>query len=43
MRTLSGWVYVAFVTDVNSRLIVGWQTFTSLYTNLALDALNMGI
>ena len=36
-------VYVAFVTDVNSRLIVGWQTFTSLYTNLALDALNMGI
>lgn len=35
--------HVAFVTDVNSRLIVGWQTFTSLYTNLALDALNMGI
>ena len=43
VRTLSGWVYVAFVTDVNSRLIVGWQTFTSLYTDLALDALNMGI
>lgn len=43
VRTLSGWVYVAFVTDVNSRRIVGWQTSTSLYTDLALDALNMGI
>ncbi|WP_128683545.1 hypothetical protein [Actinomyces qiguomingii] len=26
VRTLSGWVYVAFVTDVYSRRIVGWQT-----------------
>ena len=42
-RTFSGWVYVAFVTDVSSRRIVGWQTSTSLYTDLALDALNMGI
>lgn len=43
VRTFSGWVYVAFVTDVNSRRIVGWQTSTSLYTDLALDALNMGV
>lgn len=43
VRTFSGWVYVAFVTDVNSRRIVGWQTSTSLYIDLALDALNMGI
>lgn len=43
VRTLSGWVYVAFVTDVYSRRIVGWQTSTSLYTDLALDALKMGI
>ena len=43
VRTLSGWVYVAFVTDVYSRRIVGWQTSTSLYTDLALDALRMGI
>ena len=43
MRTFSGWVYVAFVTDVYSRRIVGWQTSTSLYTGLALDALKMAI
>jgi len=40
---MSGWVYVAFITDVYSRRIVGWQTSTSLYTDLALDALRMGI
>lgn len=28
VRTFSGWVYVAFVTDVFSRRIVGWQTST---------------
>lgn len=43
VRTLSGWVYVAFVLDVFSRRIVGWQTSTRMYTDLALDALNMGI
>ncbi len=43
VHTLSGRVYVAFVTDVCSRRIVGWQTSTSLYTDLALDALRMGI
>lgn len=43
VRTYSGWVYVAFVTDVYSRRIVGWQTSTSLYTDLALDALKMVI
>lgn len=43
MRTLSGWVYVAFVTDVASRTIVGWQASSSLRTDLALDALNMAV
>ncbi|RLP11435.1 IS3 family transposase [Propionibacterium australiense] len=43
VRTFSGWVHVAFVTDVYSRRIIGWQTSTSLYTDLALDALRMGI
>ena len=43
VRTFSGWVYVAFITDVYSRRIVGWQTSTSLYTDLALDALKMAI
>jgi putative transposase len=43
IRTFSGWVYAAFVLDVFSRRIVGWRLCTSLYTDLALDALNMGI
>lgn len=43
VKTHAGWVYVAFVTDVYSRRILGWQTSTSLYTDLALDALKMAI
>jgi putative transposase len=43
VRTFAGWVYAAFVLDVFSRRIVGWQVSTSLYTELALDALEMGI
>jgi putative transposase len=43
VRTYSGWVYAAFVLDVFSRRIVGWQLSKNLYTDLALDALNMGI
>src|SRR3954447_11788967 len=43
LRTSVGWVYAAFVLDVHSRLIVGWQVATSLYTDLALDALKMAI
>jgi putative transposase len=43
IRTFTGWVYAAFVLDVFSRRIVGWQLSTSLHTDLALDALEMGI
>lgn len=43
IRTFSGWVYAAFVIDVFSRMVVGWQVGTSLYTDLALDALEMAI
>jgi putative transposase len=43
VKTHAGWVYAAFVLDVFSRRIVGWQLSTNLYTDLALDALNMGI
>jgi putative transposase len=43
VRTTAGWVYAAFILDVFSRMIVGWQVATSLYTDLALDALQMAI
>lgn len=41
--TAAGWVYAAFVIDVFARMVVGWQVATSLYTDLALDALQMAI
>lgn len=43
VHTFTGWIYVAFVTDVFNREIVGWQVSRSLHTDLALDALKMGI
>jgi putative transposase len=43
VRTWSGFIYVAFVTDVYSRMIVGWQASRSLRTDLALDALEQAI
>jgi putative transposase len=41
IRTCSGWVYAAFVQDVCTRRIVGWQVAEHLRTELALDALQM--
>ena len=44
VRAFSGWVYVAFVTDVYSRRIIGWQTtYRPVCTDLALDALEMAV
>ena len=43
VKTHSGWVYVAFVVDVCSRYVVGWQVSRSLRTDLALDALEMAL
>jgi putative transposase len=43
VKTFTGWVYVAFVIDVYSRTVVGWQTSTSLRSDLAIDALEMAI
>lgn len=42
-RTFAGWVYAAFVIDVYARRVVGWQLSKSLRTDLALDALEMGL
>ncbi len=38
VRTAAGWVYAAFVLDVFSRMIVGWQVATSLYTQRLAEA-----
>jgi putative transposase len=39
VATWIGFVYVAFVSDLFSRRIVGWRASTSLRADLALDAL----
>jgi putative transposase len=41
--TWGGWLYVAFILDVYSRMIVGWQIADHLRTDLVLDALEMAI
>jgi putative transposase len=43
VRTFRGFVYTAFVTDLFSRKIVGWQVSGTLRADLALDALEMAI
>ena len=44
VRTFSGWVYAAFVTDVHPRRIISWQTtYRPVCTDLALDALKMTV
>ncbi len=43
VKTHSGWVYVAFIVDVFSRFVVGWQASRSLRADLALDALEMAL
>ncbi len=43
VATWVGTVYVAFIIDVFSRFIVGWQAATTMRTELVLDALEMAI
>lgn len=43
VATWRGFVYVAFVIDVFSRMIVGWRATTHLRAELAMDALNQAV
>jgi transposase InsO family protein len=43
VATWRGVVYVAFVIDVFSRLIVGWRASSTMRTDLVLDALEQAI
>jgi len=43
VATWTGFVYVAFITDVFSRKIVGWRVSNSLRSDLALDALEQAL
>lgn len=41
--TWQGWLYVAFVLDVYSRRIVGWNASATMTTELTLRALEMAV
>jgi putative transposase len=41
LRTWTGFVYLAFILDCYSRMLVGWQLASHLRTELVLDALEM--
>lgn len=43
VSTWSGFVYLAFATDLYTRRIVGWRASNSLRTDLTLDALEQAI
>ena len=43
VHTQSGWIYVAFVIDVYSRMIVGWCVSTQMTTNMVLNALEQAL
>jgi putative transposase len=43
VRTLEGFLYLAFILDVHSRRIVGWAMEGHLRTELVVDALQMAV
>ena len=43
VATWRGFVYVAFVIDVFSRMVVGWRVSNSLRSDLVLDALEQAL
>jgi putative transposase len=43
IATGEGWLYLAAVLDLHTRKIVGWSMRERLYTEIALEALNMAI
>jgi transposase InsO family protein len=43
LRTDQGWLYLATVIDLATRMVIGWQLATHLRTSLVIDALTMAI
>lgn len=43
MRTQPGWTSAAFVLDVFSRMVLGWQISIWTRTDIAADHLDMGL
>lgn len=43
VATWIGFVFVAFITDAFSKMIVGWKVATSMHADLTLDALEQAL
>lgn len=43
LRTGQGWLYLATVIDLATRMVVGWQMADHMRTSLVTDALAMGL
>src|SRR4051794_28370231 len=43
LRTGEGWLYLATVIDLATRMVVGWQTAAHMRTALVTDALQMAV
>jgi putative transposase len=43
IRTYEGWLYLAVVLDLYSRMVVGWSMKNTLHRELALDAMLMAV
>ena len=41
LKTGEGWLYLATVIDLHTRMVVGWQTAAHMRTSLVVDALAM--
>jgi transposase InsO family protein len=43
LRTAQGWLYLATVIDLATRMVIGWQLASHMRTSLVIDALQMAI
>jgi len=43
IRTHEGWLYLAIVLDLHSRMVIGWSMKPRLTSDLAIDALLMAV
>jgi len=43
LKTGEGWLYLATVIDLATRMVIGWQLAAHMRTSLVVDALQMGI
>lgn len=43
IRTTTGWLYLAVVIDLYSRMVVGWSMAVTMQATLVIDALQMAI